>query len=103
MSDPVREGFQRDSSGRWRPPIEARARASPKWIDLLIARCHRVGVSNSPVHAVRSNILGREDAVAVAKGDCRRVRTMVANEYGLMTAAMPLPATSGEGEQAASP
>jgi len=70
-------------------------------LTLLNARLRRDGVANPRSHGVRDRFLYSEDAVAGVSGVRRRIETMASYSLDQMTTAMPLPDTSGEGEQAA--
>ena len=69
----------------------------------LITRQRRDRDTQTRFHSVNGTISGPDDAVAVATGAWRIIRTMAFCSHGQVTTAMPLLDTSGKGEQAASP
>jgi len=70
---------------------------------LLNARLRRGGVADRQFHDAKDDFSTTEDAVAVTHNDCWWVKTMVSCSVVSVTTAMPLPDTSGERGQAASP
>lgn len=64
----------------------------------LITRLRRGRVTHSQFHGVGDGFSSPDDAVAVVLGACQKVMTMIFFAIVPVTAAMPLPDTSGERE-----